>query len=202
MGGYARDFMPPPRRRWFIIFSVLLIVLMPSHSFSASAKEIDASVDACLERFCNYSEANAAVLLKIARGVLVFVDVYKIGWLGGIEYGEGALRIDDKTVDYYNIMSASFGFIFGGQKKDVVILFMRDDALDQFRVSKGWEMGADINVALITEGAGASGDLKTLREKDIICYVLGVKGIMMDASLRGSKINKLDKSPKMPPEKK
>jgi lipid-binding SYLF domain-containing protein len=37
----------------------------------------------------------------------------------GGEYGQGAMRIAGKTVDYYSMISGSIGFQIGGQAKDV-----------------------------------------------------------------------------------
>jgi len=48
---------------------------------------------------------------------LVFPSVIKAGIGIGGEYGEGALRIGGKTVDYYNTAAASIGFQLGASQK-------------------------------------------------------------------------------------
>ena len=58
------------------------------------------------------------------------------------------MRVGEKTENYYNIVGASFGLTIGAQKKDILIAFMTDEALKQFRASAGWEAGVDGNVAL------------------------------------------------------
>ena len=98
-----------------------------------------------------------------------------------------------KTVDYYNIAAASFGLQIGAQKKDILIAFMTDEALKQFRNSKGWEAGVDGNVALINIGAGGSIDTATIKDP-VLAFVFDAKGLMADVSLKGSKFTKLDKS--------
>ena len=61
-------------------------------------------------------------ILKHAKGVLIMPKVYRGGIIGvGAEYGEGALRINGKTVDYYNIFSGSIGFQLGGQVKTIFL---------------------------------------------------------------------------------
>jgi len=60
---------------------------------------------------------------------LVFPSVIKAGVGIGGEYGEGALRIGGKTVDYYNTAAASIGFQLGAQSKRVIIVFMENEAL-------------------------------------------------------------------------
>jgi lipid-binding SYLF domain-containing protein len=74
-----------------------------------------------------------------------------------------------------------------------VILFMTDAALTQFQASKGWEAGVDANVALVTMGAGERVDFTKMKDP-IIGFVLDVKGLMTDISLKGAKFTKI--SPK------
>jgi lipid-binding SYLF domain-containing protein len=59
---------------------------------AATAKEIDAKVDAALDRF--FGEVKGAKeLFQKAQGVCVFAGVIKAGLGIGGEYGEGALRV-------------------------------------------------------------------------------------------------------------
>ena len=61
--------------------------------------------------------------------------VVKAGLIVGGEYGEGALRIDKKSAGYYNLASGSIGFQIGAEEKDIVILFMTDEAIEKFKNS-------------------------------------------------------------------
>jgi len=160
--------------------------------YAKTAKEIDASVDVALDRF-HKQVAGAKEFAKTAKGLLILPSVKKAAFIVGGEYGEGALRINDKTVGYYNIVSGSFGLQIGAQAKDIIIAFMTDEALAAFRASEGWEAGVDGNIALITVGAGGRADTTTLRDP-IVGFVFDVKGLMADVSLKGAKITKLDKT--------
>ncbi len=176
----------------FVGAMVMIMSIHPTYSlYAATAREIDVSVDVALERF--HKEVKGAnEFLNAAKGVLVLPKVLKGGfWVGG-EYGEGALRIGGKTVDYYSIASASFGFTFGGEMKDVIIVFMQEDALKKFRASEGWEAGVDGNIALINLGAGGTIDTATIKEP-IVGFVFGVNSLLVDASLKGSKFTRLKK---------
>ena len=156
-----------------------------------TAKEIDASVDVAIQRF--YKQVNGAKeFVKASKGMLVMPNVVKGAFIIGGEYGEGALRVGGKSVDYYNTISGSIGFQFGGQAKDIILLFMTDGALKQFRASNGWEAGVDGNVALITVGAGERADTTTLKDP-IVGFVFDAKGLIADISLKGAKFSKLDK---------
>lgn len=132
---------------------LLLFVLTAPSAWAASAAEIDAGVNQTLSRFTR-EVAGAEAFLKSAKGALVFPKVYKAGIGIGGEYGEGALRVHGKTVDYYSTAAASIGFQLGGQVKSIIILFMQDEALKKFRQSEGWKVGVDGSVALIDIGAG------------------------------------------------
>ena len=149
-------------------------------------------MDVALKRF--YSDVKGSKeFAKTAKGLLVLPNVIKAGFIIGGEYGEGALRTGGKTVDYYNIAAGSFGFQIGAEKKDIIIAFMTDSALKQFRESSGWEAGVDGNIALIDLGGGQRIDTTTVKDP-IIAFVFDVKGLMADISLKGSKFTKLDKS--------
>ena len=171
---------------------LVLFLFSTTASYAASAREIDTSVNVALERF--YKEVKGAKeFTKTAKGMLVMPGVIKAGLGVGGEYGEGALRVGGKTVDYYNVASASFGLQIGAQKKDFLIAFMTDEALKQCRNSGGWEAGVDGNIALINIGAGGTIDTASIKDP-IVAFVFDVKGLMADVSLKGSKFTKLDKS--------
>ena len=175
---------------FFAGWTLGLALAVPA-AHAKSARELDASVDTALERF-ESEVGGAKSLLKNAKGVLILPKVIKGGIGIGGEYGEGALRINGKTVHYYNTIGASIGFQLGGQVKSVYLLFMQDAALKNFRESEGWEAGVDGSVALVT--LGAQGEMDTTQtNKPILGFVLGQKGLMYNLTLEGSKFNKIVK---------
>lgn len=183
-------------KRFFLPVFVLVFALLIGPHFSdgvqaRSAKEIDVSVDVALDRFKN-EVPGAKEFLKNAKGVLVIPNVIRVGFGLGGEYGEGALLIDGKTIDYYSVAAGSFGFQIGAQSKNIVIIFMDENVLTGFRDSLGWRAGVDGSVALIDYGAGGSVDTKNIQHP-IVGFVFGVKGLMVNLSLEGSKFTKLSK---------
>lgn len=173
---------------------LLLLVIAPFFSQGVqarSAKEVDVSVDVALDRFKN-EVPGAKDFLNNAKGVLVIPNVIRIGFGLGGEYGEGALLVNGKTVDYYSVAAGSFGFQIGAQSKNIVIIFMDKDALTTFRDSLGWRAGVDGSVALVDYGAGGSVDTTNIQHP-IVGFVFGVKGLMVNLSLEGSKFTKLAK---------
>ncbi len=185
-------------RRVFIASSVILVLFLvtvalsiPSASYAASAKEIDIRVDVALEKF-EKDVKGGKEFMKGAKGVLVFPSVIKAGFGIGGEYGEGAMRIKGKTVEYYSTAAASIGFQIGAQSKTVILIFMQDKALKGFRGSSGWEAGVDGSVALVELGAGGSIDTTNVKDP-IVGFVFGNKGLMYNLTLEGSKFTKIVK---------
>lgn len=110
------------------VLLALFFVAAPPPAAAKSAGEIQAAVQACLERF--YQQVKGArELAQQAKGLLVMPGVVKAGFIIGGEYGEGALRVGGKTAGYYRLASGSIGLQIGGQAKDIVILFMTEEAL-------------------------------------------------------------------------
>jgi lipid-binding SYLF domain-containing protein len=182
-------------RKFSIVLCLMLLAvfLFAGQSFAKmSAKEVDASVDAAMERF-HKQVKDASEVVQQAKGLLILPNVKKGALIVGGEYGQGAMRIGGKTVEYYSMMSGSVGLQIGGQAKDIIIAFMSNEALKKFRESKGWEAGVDGNVALIKVGAGESA-MTAMSKEPIAAFVFDVKGLMADMSLKGAKFSKLDKS--------
>ncbi len=181
--------------RWQILFAMALWIwtslAMSGTAVAASSQEINIGVDATLERFRN-EITGGPLFLKNARGVLVFPSVIKAGIGIGGEYGEGALRIGGKTVEYYNTVAASIGFQLGAQSKSVVLVFLDSKALEKFRQSDGWKAGVDGSVAVIKWGVGE--DINTVDIKDPIAgFVFSNKGLMYNLTLEGSKFTRIRK---------
>ena len=95
-------------------------------------------------------------------------------------------------MSYYNTMAGSFGLQFGAQAKTIVLVFLDEDALKQFRKSEGWKVGVDGSVAVIAIGAGTSLDSSKLNQP-IVGFVLDQKGLMYNLTLEGAKITKINK---------
>ncbi|MGZ3577861.1 MAG: lipid-binding SYLF domain-containing protein [Syntrophales bacterium] len=176
----------------FTTFMLAIIVSLPLHTaYAATAKEINTSVDVALERFAKEVKG-ANEFLKAAKGVLVIANVIQAGFIIGGEYGEGALRIGGQTVDFYNIASASLGYQIGAQRKDVILVFMDQSALKNFRNSDNWQAGVDGTVAVMEYGAEGSIDTTKFKQP-IVGFVFGQKGLMAGAMLQGSKFTKMKK---------
>ncbi len=177
--------------KYAVFLAVTLIIAAPLAAKAETAKEIDVSVDVALEKFTK--EVNGAKeFLQASKGILVFPRVYKAGfWLGG-EYGEGALRIEGKTADYYSLAAGSYGFQFGAQVKTVILVFLQNEAMEKFRKGEGWKAGVDGSVAVADQGVGKAIDSATFKEP-IIAFIVDQKGLMINLTLEGAKFTKIQK---------
>lgn len=181
------------RRRlvWAVCLCVVAGLMLPGVSQAKTGREIDASVDAAMTRFKTQVQGSKE-FLQASKGILVFAGVWKAGVGIGGQYGEGALRINGKSVNYYRITSASIGFQLGVQKKDIILVFLQDAALRKFRASEGWQAGVDGAVVLVDQGAAASINTRKFNEP-IVGFVVGEQGLMYNLTLEGSKISRLQK---------
>ncbi|MDZ7752176.1 MAG: YSC84-related protein [Gammaproteobacteria bacterium] len=181
--------LTPAVARIALVF--LLSLGVAPQTLAASAQEIDIRVDAALERFKDEVNGGGTFIEK-AEGLLVFPDIIKAGIGIGGEYGEGALRIGGETVQYYSTAAASIGFQLGAQQKTVILVFLDQEKLKEFRASDGWEAGVDGSVALIEWGAGKN--INTVEiDKPIVGFVFNNKGLMYNLTLEGTKITKIDR---------
>jgi lipid-binding SYLF domain-containing protein len=156
---------------------------------AASAGEIDAGVDHTMRVFFDQVHGSRELVRK-AAAVLVFPTVIKAGMGIGGEYGEGALLIRGRPVEYYNTVSASIGFQLGAQARSIIIAFMTPEALYGFRRVDGWKVGVDGSVALVTVGIGGSIDTSRLASP-IVGFIFDGKGLMYNLTLEGSKISRI-----------
>ena len=184
------------RRGWrtalFLVSACTLLAACtttPFHTTANSAdarREINASADATLSRLYNVSP-NAQSLVARAQGVLVFPDVNKVSFIVGGEHGDGVLRVHGRPVRYYTISGGSIGYQAGAQSKAVVLVFMTPQALEHFRTSSGWTVGADANLAVASFGANATVDTASIKQP-VVEFVLNNEGLIAGVSLDGTKI--------------
>ncbi|WP_188131012.1 BPSL1445 family SYLF domain-containing lipoprotein [Paraburkholderia panacisoli] len=170
-------------------FPATMTEAVAAESGAAKRHEIDAKVNATLSRLFETVKGSKELVAK-ADGVLVFPAVIKAGFVAGGEYGQGALRVGGKTVGYYSTAAASFGLQAGAQSKAVIFLFMTHDALNSFRNSKGWSVGGEGSVALVTVGANGQIDTTTATAP-VQAIVMTNAGLMGDVSLSGTKVSRL-----------
>ena len=175
----------------FVILTIAIFGTFSHNAYAKTAAEINADANRTLKRF--YKEVNGAKeITSSAKALLVMSGVTKAGFFVGGEYGQGVLRIKGKSKGYYNLVAGSYGFTFGAEQMDIIIVFMTEEALRQFREIDGWEVGVTGNVAMIDVGGGKRLDTTSLQDP-VVAFVFGAKGLMVDVSLKGAKFTKIKK---------
>jgi lipid-binding SYLF domain-containing protein len=182
--------MSATKKVGFWTASLAAVVVFAGAAAHAETKaEIDAGVQAALERF--YAEHNGnRELVNKAAGVLVFPRLTKAGVGVGGEHGEGALLVDGVVVEHYKVSGISVGATPGAARRSEIILFMTRDSRDKFENSKGWTIGADAGVAVASVGAGGDYDSETLQHP-ILAFVMDEHGLIGDLSLEGAKVTRV-----------
>lgn len=97
-------------------------------------------------------------LLPRAKGVMVFPNLVKGGFLVGAQGGEGVVLIRQPDGNwgnpaFYNMIGGSLGLQIGVESTETLFLIMTDQGLDNL-VKNRFKLGADVSVALGPLGAG------------------------------------------------
>ncbi|MBT8154400.1 twin-arginine translocation pathway signal [Epibacterium ulvae] len=156
---------------------------------TSNAAKIDARVDATLDQMYSLYP-NTRDLASKATGLLVMPLVTEAGFIFGGAYGQGALRINDVTVDYYSTLKGNAGLQIGAQQYAHVLFFMTQDALSNFRRSSGWAAGADLEYVIQNEGNALAADTNTLTSP-ILAAIFGQTGLRIGATLEGTKYTRI-----------
>lgn len=173
-----------------ILSFTAMLTMSPCTAQATSKAEIDQNVNAAIPRLLSSSPA-ARQLWSEAKAVLVFPSILKMGFIIGVQGGNGALRMGDVTVGYYNTASASYGLQAGIQEFGYALFFMTDSALQYLKKSSGWEIGVGPSIVVVDAGIAKALTTTTAR-KEIYAFFFSQKGLMAGLGLQGSKITRID----------
>jgi lipid-binding SYLF domain-containing protein len=181
----AKSFIP------FISLGFIAIVIGLNSTAARAVDKVvlEKQVAQTLDHFYALARDNK-FLAQNAIAVLVFPNITKAGIGVAIEHGNGVLLENGKTVGFYSISGGSIGLTLGAASHSEVILLNSPESREQLLKGSDWSIGADASVAVINIGAGGVYDLRLL-ENPVLAFVFGEKGLMGDASLKGSKISRI-----------
>ena len=167
----------------------LVVVAVPAPSMADSAAAINHDVTAALNQLYASSPA-AKKMASTAKGILVFPNIVKGGFIIGGQFGEGALRVGGKTKGYYRSVAASYGLQAGVQQFGYALFFLSDDDLKYLKNSGGWEIGVGPSVVVVDEGLARSFTTTTARS-GVYAFFFNQKGLMAGLGIQGSKITEI-----------
>lgn len=141
-------------------------------------------------RDANYSWLHSH--MKEAKGILIFPQVLKAGFILGGSGGTGVLVVrDERTGDwsqpaFYTIGAVSIGLQIGGEAAEVVMMAMSQKAIDSLFASSV-KLGGDTSIAVGPLGGGAKGNVTA----DFISFAKS-KGLYAGLNLEGSVVDVRD----------
>ena len=123
-----------------------------------------------------------------AKGVLIYPQVLKAGFILGGSGGTGVLIAKDEKGEwsqpaFYTLGSVSFGLQIGGEAAEVMVMCMTQKAVDALMTTKA-KLGGDTSIALGPVGGGAKSNLMA----DFISFSKS-KGIYAGLNLDGSVVD-------------
>jgi lipid-binding SYLF domain-containing protein len=160
-----------------------------TQAFAESADDLNRESAQALQALYEKNPAAAAISKK-AKAVLVFPKVIKAGLVFGGSYGEGVLMESNRVVDYYNTVSASWGWQAGAEAYSYVVFLMNDKAVRYLRRSKGWEFGVGPSIVAVNEGVARNLSTTTLKD-DAYAFIFDQQGLMASLSIEGTKVTRI-----------
>jgi len=155
-------------------------------------RDIHAAIDLLLE-----TTPAARELASTVKGVLVFPNVTKAGFVLGVQYGDGAL-IKRKQgggyyiANYYTLRSASYGLQAGVQTFGYAMALMTDAAVEQAESGAGWELGVGPSIVAVDAGVAKTLSTETAKS-DVYAFTFGQEGLMAGLGIQGSKVSRMNK---------
>lgn len=174
------------------IFGILSMFLVAGRgtAMASDATEAQGIVDKAKVTFTDFmADKNYSWLhenLHRAKGLLIYPQVLKAGFIFGGSGGTGLLVVrDDNTGEwcqpaFYTVGSVTFGLQIGAEASELIVMVMSKQAIDSL-LSSSLRFGGDASIAFGPVGVGAKGDVVT----DLIAFAKA-KGLYGGLNLEGS----------------
>jgi lipid-binding SYLF domain-containing protein len=181
-------------RRDFLILAAVAafsIGAFGSQAYAATAEDLNKDATLALRGLYKTSPL-AEDISKQAKAVLVFPNIVKAGLIFGGAYGEGVL-IEGSKFDYYNSVTASWGWQAGAQSYGYAVFLMTDKAVRYLHKTHGWEIGVGPTVVAVDAGVAKNLSSTTLKD-DAYAFIFDQQGLMVSLSIEGTKISRIKKN--------
>lgn len=176
-----------------LLIVLMLLVLAPG-TLAAESREAIKLRDAAevLERIMSIPEQQIPpVLLSDARGIAVIPGVIKAGFFVGGSFGRGVMSVRTEggafsAPVFITLTAGSFGYQFGAQSTDVILVFKSPRSIDAIRRGK-FTLGADAAVAAGPVGRSAAAATDIALKAEIYSYSRS-RGLFAGVALQGAAI--------------
>ena len=179
-----------------LIFAAPFIAPRPALAYSEAQELVDKSVITVQKLLAQPDIApHLKNYLSQAKGVLIFPNLLKAGFIFGAEGGSGVMLAKGANGKwsypaFFGMGSASFGLQFGGQASETIIVIMTSKGLSSILEHK-IKVGAELNAAIGPLGVGIEGSTSAALGADMITYSVS-KGAFLGGALEGAIIEKQD----------
>ncbi len=179
---------------WLATLTIVLSLGPASISRAADDREQRILVDEAQVTLGNFlADSNMGWFrehIKDAKGLFIVPQFVKAALFYGGAGGSGVfVAKDEKTGEwsepaFFTMGAASFGFQFGAQASEVILLVLTQRGVDSLLLGN-FKLGADGSVAVGPVGAGVSGATTPNLSADLLSFVRA-KGLFAGISLEGA----------------
>jgi lipid-binding SYLF domain-containing protein len=185
----------------FLAMGILLVSYAPAIAKDKDKDQVQGLVDKARIAFNDFMHDSNYVWLHEnidhAKGILIFPQVIKGGFIWGGSGGTGVLMVRDERTGnwsepaFYTIGSVTFGLQIGGEAAEVVMLAMSQKAIDSL-LSSSVKLGGDASVALGPVGTGAKANAGIPDVTADFVSFAKTKGLYAGLNLEGSVVGVRD----------
>lgn len=180
------------------ILMVMFVLGRPGLALASEKAEAQSIVDKCKGTLTDMmSDEHYKWLhesLKTAKGVVIFPQILKAGYILGGSGGTGILLVRNEANGtwsnpaFYTLGSVTFGLQIGAEAAEVVMVAVNQKAIDSL-FSSSVKLGGDVSVAIGPIGGGAKGAM-TIPEvtADFVSYAK-TKGLYGGLNFEGAVMN-------------
>jgi SH3 domain-containing YSC84-like protein 1 len=177
----------------FVALIMLGIVTSAANAFAVNPdRKVRAAAEVLREMMNSPAKGIPRSMLEDAEGVVIIPEVIKVGFVIGVQRGEGVALVRDanrawQPPKFVTITAGSVGWQIGAESSDFVLVFKTRKGVDGLMSGK-FTIGADANAAIGPVGRqiGAATDAKLSAE--IYTYSRS-RGLFAGVSLAGSSLD-------------
>ena len=185
----------------FLAMGILFVSYAPAIAKDKDKDQVQGLVDKARITFNDFMHDSNYVWLHEnidhAKGILIFPQVIKGGFIWGGSGGTGVLMVRDERTGnwsepaFYTVGSVTFGLQIGGEAAEVVMLAMSQKAIDSL-LSSSVKLGGDASVALGPVGTGAKANAGIPDVTADFVSFAKTKGLYAGLNLEGSVVGVRD----------
>ncbi|MFD1560834.1 YSC84-related protein [Paraburkholderia silviterrae] len=167
--------------------------MMDSGASTQTVTQADPTLDADCKAALASLYANTPHTQELgqkAKGILIFPQVVRAGFIAGVAHGAGILYENGKATGSYATTSGTFGMQAGVQTYGYAMFFMTDKELNDVKTNPGFSVGVAPTIVVADQGTARNLNTTTL-QSEIYAFIFDQKGLMAGLGLEGSKITKI-----------